>query len=157
MKSRISFPQKNPQIVRVKPRFSYLLTIALLIAACSPTPVVPARKEEKKPAVAAPQLVGRIATVPPDKRFVLIQSYGPWKVESGSVLTTRGADNRAANLRTTGETMGDFAAADFQSGNLQVGDAVYFQSFAKPQIEPTTSEATKNQRPTIKSDLEKNN
>ena len=143
--------------MRVKPRFSYLLTIALLIAACSPTPVVPARKEEKKPAVAAPQLVGRIATVPPDKRFVLIQSYGPWKVESGSVLTTRGADNRAANLRTTGETMGDFAAADFQSGNLQVGDAVYFQSFAKPQIEPTPPEATKNQRPTIPSDLEKNN
>ena len=143
--------------MRVKPRFSYLLTIALLIAACSPTPVVPARKEEKKPAVAVPQLVGRIATVPPDKRFVLIQSYGPWKVESGSVLTTRGADNRAANLRTTGETMGDFAAADFQSGNLQVGDAVYFQSFAKPQIEPTPLEATKSQRPTIQSDLEKNN
>ena len=141
----------------VTPRLSRLLTIALLIAACSPTPIVPTQKEEKKPAVAAPQLVGRIATVPPDKRFVLVQSYGPWKVGSGSVLTTRGADNRAANLRTTGETMGDFAAADFQSGSLHVGDAVYFQPFVRPQIDPTTSESIETQRATIKSDLEKNN
>ena len=43
-----------------------------------------------KPVVEGPKLVGRIASIPADKRFVLIQSYGKWKIESGRILTTRG-------------------------------------------------------------------
>ena len=79
-----------------------------------------------------PKLVGRIASVPADKRFVLIQSYGPWEIETGRILTTRGPDERTANLRTTGEKLGEFAAADLQSGTVEVGDAVYSQHVPKP-------------------------
>lgn len=87
-----------------------------------------------------PELVGRIASIPPEKRFVLIQSYGKWNVSSGTVLTTRGAENRSANLLVTGESLGQFAAADLRSGTVEVGDAVYSRHVPKPE-EPSESSA----------------
>ena len=72
----------------------------------------------------APSLVGRIASIPADHRFVLIQSYGKWNVPTGSILISRGPDARTANLLATGEALGQFAAADVQSGTFEVGDAV---------------------------------
>ena len=77
------------------------------------------------PAPKEPRLIGRIATVPANQNFVLIQKYGPWSGEINQVLTTRGPGNRVSNLRLTGEKLGDFAAADVQSGAVEVGDAVY--------------------------------
>lgn len=57
--------------------------------------------------------------------FVLIQSFGSWNVDTGSILTTQGPDGRAANLLVTGEKLGQYAAADIQSGSLEIGDGVY--------------------------------
>lgn len=74
---------------------------------------------------AGPELVGRIASIASERRFVLIQSYGPWKREAGAVLTSRGDEDRVANLLVTGEAAGQFAAADIQSGTVEIGDAVY--------------------------------
>lgn len=112
-----------------------LLLACILIPACAATKDKKAETEKPKPVATGPQLVGRIASIPADRRFVLIQSYGKWTIESGRILTTRGPDARTANLRTTGETLGEFAAADLQSGLVEVGDAVYFQHVVKP-IEP---------------------
>ncbi len=109
------------------------LASALALSACglskSDTPEAP----EKKPASEAPTLVGRIASVPADKRFVLIQSYGSWNIETGTILTTRGLDERTANLLVTGESLGQFAAADLQAGRVEVGDAVYSRHVPKPE------------------------
>ncbi|MCX6874289.1 MAG: hypothetical protein NTW21_10855 [Verrucomicrobia bacterium] len=91
-----------------------------------------------------PRLVGRIASIPADRRFVLIQSYGKWEVASGSVLVTRGPEERSANLLTTGETLGQFAAADLQSGTPEVGDAV----FLLPAATRKTATDTPNPTPT---------
>lgn len=113
-----------------------LASAALGLSACATKPEKPA----VKPAVVGPQLVGRIASIPADRRFVLIQSYGKWTIESGQILTTRGPDNRSANLRTTGESLGDFAAADLQAGVVEVGDAVYSQHVPKPETPSTTLE-----------------
>ena len=81
-----------------------LLLIAALFSfgtwSCAPTkpkPTDPNGEEAKKPPEKAPELVGRIASVPADKRFVLIQSYGKWNGESGQILTTRGPENRTAH------------------------------------------------------------
>ena len=93
--------------------------------------------KEEKPSTDAPKLVGRIASIPADKRFVLIQSYGSWKVAQGELLTTRGPEERSANLLVTGESLGQFAAADLQSGAVEIGDAVYSRHIPKPQ-EPVT-------------------
>jgi hypothetical protein len=104
---------------------------ALLLAACG---LFGGKKDkEEKPATEGPKLVGRIASIPADKRFVLIQSYGSWKIGQGELLTTRGPEERSANLLVTGESLGQFAAADLQSGAVEVGDAVYSRHTPKPQ------------------------
>jgi hypothetical protein len=132
------------------------LLCCLLIPACASSPKEKTDEEKPKTPVEGPKLVGRIASVPADKRFVLIQSYGPWEIETGRILTTRGLDNRTANLRTTGEKLGEFAAADLQSGTVEVGDGVYSQHVPKPvevseapdipqtQTEPTSETVQKN-------------
>ena len=107
--------------------------------------------------VEAPKLVGRIASIPADKRFVLIQSYGKWDVESGRILTTRGPDDRTANLRTTGEAISEFAAADLQSGTVGVGDAVYSQHVAKPAPLLTSPEVPQLEGETPFENVQKNN
>ncbi len=100
---------------------SFLLT--LLFTACADTK--PKKPEAKK--IEGPKLVGKVASISPDKRFVLVQSYGKWDSAAGRILTTRGADNRSANLRVTGEKLGEFAAADIQSGLVETGDSAYSQ------------------------------
>jgi hypothetical protein len=111
-----------------------------------------------KPAIVEPpQLVGRIASIPADKRFVLIQSYGKWNVETGSILTTQGADNRAANLLATGESLGEFAAADLRSGTVILGDAVYSRPQPKSAELLTTPEVPKPQVTVKSQNVQKNN
>jgi len=116
------------------PRCCLLVAAAGLIAACANTK----DEEENKPAAAPnhPKIVGRIASIPPGNSYVLIQSFGDWTVPTGTVLTTRGQDERAANLLVTGEKLGQFAAADIQSGDVKVGDAVLMLPGPSPQPEP---------------------
>ena len=112
-----------------------LICLPLLLAACGPLKSnKPAGKQEATatPAPNAPTLVGKIASIPADRRFVLIQSFGKWTSETGTILTSRGADERTANLLATGETLGEFAAADLQSGTVEVGDGVYSRHSPKP-------------------------
>lgn len=94
---------------------------------CKPTPA-----ETQPTASTAPRLLGQIASVASDRKFVLIESYGPWTIESGTILTTRGQDNRSANLLVTGETLGRLAAADIQSGEVLRGDQVFSLHTPKP-------------------------
>lgn len=107
----------------------YLVTaiVALSLPSCADKAPEekPTEKKEKKEAVDKPRLVGRIASMPANRKFVLIQSYGTWDVPTGSILTTHGPDGRAANLLATGEKLGQYAAADLKSGILEVGDGVY--------------------------------
>jgi hypothetical protein len=129
----------------------------LIFASCGPTKPVKPKEDEKKPKIEPPKLVGKIASVPADKRFVLIQSYGKWNVEAGRVLTTRGAEKRTANLRVTGEALGEFAAADIQSGAVEAGDAVYSQHVANPTPEPTPIEPPPTPANQPVTELPKNN
>ncbi|MFU8893459.1 MAG: hypothetical protein ACNA8L_07510 [Luteolibacter sp.] len=117
-----------------------LLVIGLL-ASCS-TSKVP---DEEKPAPETrPEIVGRIASVPPGNSFVLIQSFGEWTVADGTILTTRGPDERAANLLVTGEKLGQFAAADIQAGEVAVGDAVLRLPTIPPRPEPDAEAVTES-------------
>ncbi|MEI6605154.1 MAG: hypothetical protein WCP35_07580 [Verrucomicrobiota bacterium] len=104
---------------------------------------------KKKPDPPAPtaSLVGRIASIPADRRFVLIQSYGKWNVATGTILISRGSDGNSANLLATGETLGQFAAADVQSGSFNVGDAVLLPPPISKKNPPATSESPKNSQP----------
>ncbi|HVJ45451.1 MAG TPA: hypothetical protein VM511_03625 [Luteolibacter sp.] len=124
-------------------KFLLLSLLAVLSVSCAkddePIPI------DKVGTMTPPKLVGRIATVPSDRKFVLIQSYGNWHVPSGTVLTTRGTNDRTANLLVTGEVMGQYAAADLQSGEVSSGDAVYFRDLSGYSLPP---ESTPNSPPT---------
>lgn len=110
-------------------RFLLAPTLFALLAGCATKPEKP--KEPAKPVAASPQLVGIVASVPSDKQFVLIRSYGKWDAQTGQILTTRGPEGRVANLRVTGEKLGEFSAADVQAGTAEIGDAVYSQPAAE--------------------------
>jgi len=122
--------------------FRFLWIATLLAAGCATKPPEKKDATKEKPATEAPKLVGRIASIPQGKRFVLIQSYEKWTVEAGTILTTRGTENRSANLITTGEKLGQFAAADIQSGTVETGDAVYSQHVPKPPEPPSAPTPT---------------
>jgi hypothetical protein len=138
--------------------------LSLALLACAPQAKTDEEKPPAKPSQ-APRIIGRIATIPPGKRFVLIQSYGPWNMEPGTILTTRGPDSRSANLRVTGESLGQFAAADIQAGEVEVGDPVYSRHVPKPpKPEPETppepakpSENPENQLDLPVENVQKNN
>jgi hypothetical protein len=128
--------------------------IGLGLACCSPQPQSGnPTAEAKQPRTSAPVLVGRIASVPAGKRFVLIQSYGKWAVEAGTILTTRGEEERVANLLVTGEVLGEFAAADLQSGLVAVGDGVYLRHVPKPVEVPAEDPAAEKPAPASLPDL----
>lgn len=73
------------------------------------------------------RLVGRIASVPTGEDFVLIESYGPWRVPDGGLLSGIGTEGRSSNLVVTGEKLGQHVAADIRSGVAKVGDSVYYR------------------------------
>jgi hypothetical protein len=126
---------------------STTLALCVFLAACADKPdVSPVEKEE---AASKPRLVGRIASIPADREFVLIQAYGTWTVETGSVLTSQGPDGRTANLLATGEKLGQYAAADIRTGTLEVGDGVYTIAKIPVQIEepPEPAVAEKSEAP----------
>lgn len=130
-----------------------------LLSACATFKADPKKtdKTQDKPPPEPPKLVGWIASVPADKRFVLIQSYGEWKIETGTILTSRGAEARSANLRVSGEKLGQFAAADLQSGAVEVGDAVYSRHVPKPPAPPAASEPPENEPLPTDGKIQKNN
>ena len=122
---------------RIRVKSVILMAMAGLVG-CAEKPVEEDLKikEDEKTPVAERRLVGRVASIPAERDFVLIQSYGTWRVASGSVVTTVGPEGRAANLRVTGEKLGQFAAADIQSGTLKVGDGVYTTPVPDPEALP---------------------
>jgi len=124
-------------------RLLKILLIFLFFPACADKPEK--NPKEKKEDSSKPRIVGRVASIPAGREFVLIQSYGSWTVENGSILTTQGPDGRAANLRATGEKLGQYAAADIQSGTLESGDAVY--TIAKLPEAPAKPEAEEKPQP----------
>jgi len=111
--------------------------MAALLVACAATDEP---EEEEKPPQARPQIVGRVASIPPGRSFLLIQSIGEWRIVDGTILTTRGGEDRSANLLFTGERLGQFAAADIQSGQVEVGDAVLLLPAVVPRPDPAPAE-----------------
>jgi hypothetical protein len=125
------------------------LTLCALLFSCAQKPEE--KPTEKADAETKPRLVGRVASIPADRKFVLIQSYGSWNVETGSILTTQGPEGRAANLIATGEKLGQYAAGDVRSGTLEVGDGVYtvakFPSPVEPETEPSAEPSAEVETP----------
>ncbi|MES2982535.1 MAG: hypothetical protein V4727_09500 [Verrucomicrobiota bacterium] len=133
-----------------------ILACVLFVASCADKPTATPPTKPKKEEV---RLVGRIASIHKNHNFVLIQSYGTWNIQSGTILATIGPDGRAANLKVTGEKTGQYAAADIQSGALETGDSVYTTLTSgviesTEESEPETPSETKPDAPEIKEEIE---
>ncbi len=116
-----SLPLPLPLPISLSPLLP-LLFLTLFLTSCADKPAeIPASKPKEEQA----RLVGRIASIHKNPDFTLIQSYGTWNIQTGAILATIGPNGRAANLKVTGEKTGQFAAADIQSGTLEIGDSVY--------------------------------
>lgn len=83
--------------------------------------------EQKKPS--QPRYIGQITSIHAAQGFVLIRRSPGVTLVPSTILISRGPggpkQQRVANLRITGESLGQMAAADIQSGSPQVGDSVY--------------------------------
>jgi len=105
-------------------RIRWSLPLVVLMASCSFFGKKPEKKKETK---SETRLVGRVASLPIDSGYALIEAYGAWNVPTGSQLITVGNSGKGATLTVSGEKASRFAAADIQAGTPQVGDLVYFR------------------------------
>lgn len=110
-------------LVRLASRCLMAAGWTALVAACA----TGEKPDEERQATKRPVLVGRVASMPRDQDFVLLQSYGTWSAPPGAPVYCVGPEGRLANLLPTGEKMGQFVAADLRDGEVQVGDAVYYR------------------------------
>lgn len=106
----------------------------LLTAACAEKE----KSEEPKPKAEAEtiRLVARVQSRPGGKDFVLLEAYGKWTLAEGTKVYAYGNEGRTATLEVTGEKLGQFAAADIISGQVEIGDAVYHRSKAPAPKSP---------------------
>ncbi len=117
-----------PNLLRHQ-RLSTLLLLLPLVYLASLTSCQLGTKETapektKKPPV-RDHLVGIVTSVNND--YVLIQKYGAWKVPEEDILFSKGPEGQTANLKFSGEQLGQFIAADIRSGNVKLKDGVYWR------------------------------
>jgi hypothetical protein len=115
-------------------KWMFFTSLFLMLSCCAKKPTE--KPQEKASDPNKPRLVGRIASISPDKKFALIQAYGTWNVETGKILASHGGNGRSANLLVTGEKLGQFAAADIQSGEIEIGDATYTAAIVPEKEDP---------------------
>jgi hypothetical protein len=129
---------------------AYLFVISCAVTACAHK-TDGQDKEKSKVKQEGPKLVGRVQSRAAGKNFVLIESYGKWAYDEGVNLYTYGPDGRTAALVTSGEKLGQFAAADVSSGQVEIGDAVYYRpkqiNVEKPEVIPLLSTTVKDLPP----------
>jgi len=112
---------------------SYLLLLtALALAACAPKLETPEPGDEPKP---NSRYIGQITSVHAEQGFVLIRRASAITLNPGTILLSEGPNGRAANLRISGENLGQMLAADVQSGSPQVGDSVREPLISEAEIE----------------------
>ena len=111
-----------------------LFSVYFLCSCADNKPVEPEKVEEAE----RDRMVARVASVNIAAKYVLIQRYGRLDIPEDSILYTLGTDSgegsHSANIKVTGERLGQFLAADIVSGDLTVGDAVYLRVFEEKRL-----------------------
>ncbi len=99
-----------------------------------------AAEAEKKPKPLA--LIGRIHSYNKEQQFVIVQAYAKMPPLQNVVMISQAKDQSRVNLNPTGESQGQFFAADVRNGVPNLGDAVFFRNLAEEQTTtPTPSTA----------------
>lgn len=83
--------------------------------------------EELKQTRYIESMVGKVTSYEKDTGIVIVQTFGSFKDQFGDVFLTRGESGRSANIHLTGQSNKFFRAAEFRSGAVEVGDAVFWR------------------------------
>lgn len=112
--------------------------ICLLQSCANNKPVEEVKVEEEEK---VDKLVARVSSVNLSANYVLIQRYGQLVVPDDSILYTLNStagQGKGANIKLTGEKLGQFLAADIVSGQIKVGDSVYLRDLTEVKKEAKT-------------------
>src|SRR5207253_2165150 len=92
----------------------------LSLGACAPTT---GGRGARTAAAVAPKVIGEIAVVDEEKRFVLIDlDSSLYEPPAGTILHTANATRETGRVRVSAEKKRPFVAADIVAGNPSVGD-----------------------------------
>ncbi len=94
------------------------------------------------------RVIGRVASVSAEGKFVLIQKYRPGKLPENTLFQSHGISGSQGSLKPTGERVRDFFAADIISGNTVIGDAVTGLPMVSKEPKTSPVEAPKTTNPT---------
>ena len=85
------------------------------------------------------RVVGEIASVHPNEKFVLIKRYFQGGgFGEGTLIASVSPGGVTSSLLLTGETLGRYHAADIQEGSPSNGDVVVVRQAAEDDIEGPT-------------------
>lgn len=96
-------------------------------------------EDGEAPGISAMRVVGEIASVHPNEKFVLIKRYFQGGgFGEGTLIASVSPGGVTSSLVLTGETLGRYHAADIQEGSPSNGDVVVVRQAAEGDIEGPT-------------------
>ncbi len=135
-------PDYDQAMSRSHSRLLLLLLSAGLIAGCGslgkkePEPVEGTKDSKDGPTF----LVGLIALVNPDQKFVLIQVEGAPAMPVGHILEALDATGSLSELVITPERKGTYITADIKSGIPRIGNLVMYRPQKQAGATPPTTQ-----------------
>ena len=96
-------------------------------------------EDGEAPGISSMRVVGEIASVHPNEKFVLIKRYFQGGgFGEGTLIASVSPGGVTSSLVLTGETLGRYHAADIQEGGPSNGDVVVVRQAAEDDIEGPT-------------------
>ena len=96
-------------------------------------------EDGEAPGISSMRVVGEIASVHPNEKFVLIKRYFQGGgFGEGTLIASVSPGGVTSSLVLTGETLGRYHAADIQEGSPSNGDVVVVRQAAEDEIEGPT-------------------
>ena len=129
---------------------AFLLLLFSLTSCGTKAPPEPTAEEKEAALEKAlkPRIIGLVSSVSPEKKFVLIQKYGPGNLPGNGTYQTLSTIGNGGSIRPSGERVRDFFAADWLSGEIKRGDTVLFRPNApRRQAQPEAKEPGSSEPP----------
>ena len=96
-------------------------------------------EDGEEPGISSMRVVGEIASVHPNEKFVLIKRYFQGGgFGEGTLIASVSPGGVTSSLVLTGETLGRYHAADIQEGSPSNGDVVVVRQAAEEDIDGPT-------------------
>lgn len=77
-------------------------------------------------------VIGKVSSIESVSGIVMIRTFGKVKSQDSDVIFTKGADGITGTVKLSGQSNKFFVAAEYVSGNVVAGDAVYRRRLTRP-------------------------